>query len=45
MGEDMAEADEFDRVIQSVSEGSYRPSTSSGMETFPVSGAQYVIFY
>ena len=33
----MAEADEFDRVMQSVSEGSYRPSTSSSMETFPVS--------
>ena len=34
----MAEADEFDRVIQSVSEGSYRPSPSAaGMETFPVS--------
>ena len=35
----MAEADEFDRVIQSVSDGSYRPSPSAGMETFPVSCA------
>ncbi len=36
MGENMAEADEFDRVMQSVSEGSYRPSASAGMDTFPV---------
>ena len=35
MGDNMAEADEFDRVIQSVSDGSYRPSPAAGMETFP----------
>lgn len=37
MGDNMAEADEFDRVMQSVADGSYRPSPSAGMETFPVS--------
>lgn len=38
MGENMEEADEFDRVMQSVAEGTYHPSSSSSpMETFPVS--------
>ncbi len=38
MGEDMTEADDFDRVMQSVSDGNYRPTISSGgMEAFPVS--------
>ena len=32
--ENMEEADEFDRVIQSVAEGNYHPSAE--METFPV---------
>ena len=35
MGGDMSEASEFDRVMQSMSEGTY--SSSSAMETFPVS--------
>jgi hypothetical protein len=36
MGENMVEAAAFDHMIQSVSEGSYRPTASAGMETFPV---------
>ena len=35
MGGDMSEASEFDRVMQSMSEGTYQ-ATSSAMETFPV---------
>lgn len=34
MGGDMSEASEFDRVMQSMSEGTYQ--SSSAMETFPV---------
>jgi len=37
MGGNMAEADEFDQVMQSVEDGTYRPTPSAGMETFPVS--------
>ena len=34
----MDEADEFDKIMQSVAEGTYHPtSSSSAMETFPVS--------
>lgn len=35
MGENLEEAQEFDRRMQSVAEGTYHPSHSA-METFPV---------
>ena len=35
MGENLEEAEEFDRIMQSVAEGTYHPSNSA-METFPV---------
>ncbi len=37
MDENMTESDDFDRVVQGVTDGTYRPSPSAGMETFPVS--------
>lgn len=43
MGENMEEADEFDRVIQSVAEGNYHPSTE--METFPVRCTTFFFFF
>jgi hypothetical protein len=36
MGENLEEVEEFDRIMQSVAEGTYHPSHSA-METFPVS--------
>ena len=35
MGENLEEVEEFDRIMQSVAEGTYHPSHSA-METFPV---------